>query len=78
MVNRNDANIARRVDRKSGTLAINSRHFASEEFSSRNRQIKEPLSTDELIISLANAYENKRARQVSEWERRQHFRQVAL
>ena len=26
-------------------------------------------SADEIIVSLANAYENKRARQVSEWER---------
>lgn len=26
-------------------------------------------SADDIIISLANAYENKRARQVSEWER---------
>ena len=26
-------------------------------------------SADEIILSLANAYENKRARQVSEWER---------
>jgi len=26
---------------------------------------------DELIVSLADAYENKRARQVNEWERRQ-------
>jgi len=27
---------------------------------------------DDLIVSLANAHENRRARQVSEWERRQH------
>lgn len=27
------------------------------------------LSADEIILSLSNAYENKRARQVGEWER---------
>lgn len=27
--------------------------------------------TDDIILSLSNAYENKRARQVTEWERAQ-------
>ena len=27
------------------------------------------FSADEIILSLSNAYENKRARQVGEWER---------
>lgn len=31
-------------------------------------------SADEIILSLANAYENERARQVSEWERVQKSR----
>jgi hypothetical protein len=31
-------------------------------------------STDDIILSLANAYENKRARQVTEWERSQATR----
>lgn len=31
-------------------------------------------SADDVILSLANAYENKRARQVSEWERVQASR----
>ena len=31
-------------------------------------------SADDLILSLANAYENKRARQISEWERVQASR----
>lgn len=30
--------------------------------------------TDEVILSLSNAYENKRARQVTEWERTQATR----
>ena len=31
-------------------------------------------SNDDIIMSLANAYENKRARQVTEWERVQTTR----
>ena len=31
-------------------------------------------SADDIILSLANAYENKRARQVTEWERLQTTR----
>jgi hypothetical protein len=31
-------------------------------------------SADDIILSLANAHENKRARQVSEWERAQTSR----
>ena len=31
-------------------------------------------SADEIIVSLANAYENRRARQVTEWERDQATR----
>lgn len=38
--------------------------------SSRSPSKNDPIN-DELIITLADAYENKRARQVNEWERRQ-------
>ena len=31
-------------------------------------------SADDIILSLANAYENRRARQVTEWERTQATR----
>jgi hypothetical protein len=40
--------------------------------SARSQQ-KDNLFNDDLIVSLADAYENKRARQVNEWERRQHI-----
>lgn len=33
-----------------------------------NRHPKHNFSSDELIVTLANAVENKRARQVNEWE----------
>ena len=37
---------------------------------------KENTPNDELIVSLADAYENRRAQQVSEWERRQRVAKV--
>lgn len=38
-----------------------------------------PNPNDEVIVTLANAHENKRARQVTEWERSQplYLRQTA-
>ena len=44
-------------------------NYISDTFSSGRSQPKNNLRFDELIVSLANAYENRRARQVSEWER---------
>ncbi len=35
------------------------------------RKLTRPADIDEIIVSLADAYENKRARQVSEWVVRQ-------
>ena len=46
--------------------ALNSRAFAFGKTRSGDN-----LIGDDLIVTLANAYENQRARQVSEWERRQ-------
>ena len=37
--------------------------------SSVSRSSASKLNSDEVIMSLANTYENKRARQVGEWER---------
>jgi hypothetical protein len=44
--------------------------------SSGRSHSKENILNDDLIVSLADAYENRRARQVSEWERRQHVAKV--
>ncbi|MEO8649638.1 MAG: hypothetical protein ABI539_10780 [Acidobacteriota bacterium] len=35
------------------------------------KTFKEALENDEMIVTLSEAYENKRARQVGEWERAQ-------
>ena len=47
---------------------VNSR--SAHDRSSVNRNLRSnPNPSDEDIVSLANKYENKRARQVTEWER---------
>lgn len=63
MVNRFDSNIARTPDSTSNA----SLKFSSP-LSLRSTDT-ESFSSDELIRSLSDAYENKRARQVFEWER---------
>jgi hypothetical protein len=59
------------------TLAV--LDYISELLSKPTPQSKENPKTDELIVSLADAYENKRARQVFEWERvrRQNIKRAA-
>ena len=44
---------------------------AKEPHVSEPPRSKENILSDDVIVSLADAYENKRARQVNEWERRQ-------
>ena len=47
---------------------VNHRITHDRSSTSRNSR-SNPGSSDEVIVSLANKYENKRARQVTEWER---------
>lgn len=66
MVNRTNHNIAREIDKRTekDTTALTYQSLAA----SKN-QSKDSFFTDDLIASLSNAYENRRARQVVEWER---------
>lgn len=77
MVNRNNTNVNREIDKlnENDTLAVLS--YISELLSSRKLQSKENPLNDELIGSLSDAYENKRARQVTEWEKRQRVQRAA-
>ena len=59
MANRNRTEIANRNQKDSTT--------SPQLLSSNRQQIKE--KNDDLIVSLAERYENRRARQVGEWER---------
>ena len=63
MVNRKNTNVAR------DTRRINENETSTQLLSTRQPSQRERSSNEDLIGSLANAYENKRARQVSEWER---------
>jgi hypothetical protein len=53
--------------------------YISDILSTRNPKPLENLPNDDLIVSLSDAYENKRARQVFEWERvrRQNVQRAA-
>ncbi|MBK6749186.1 MAG: hypothetical protein KA956_01020 [Pyrinomonadaceae bacterium] len=68
MVNRNETNTARPNDRNL-TTSNKLEHFPAQ----RSKNI------DDVIYSLANRPENRRARQVTEWERLRHqtFRAAA-
>lgn len=62
MVNRKNTPIARDIDRRH-------ENESSKQLLSALTPKRERSNNDDLIGSLASAYENERARQVSEWER---------
>ena len=63
-----------KLTRQDAATAIN---YISETLSSRRSQTKDNPRIDDLIVSLSNAHENRRARQVTEWERHQNIQPVA-
>ena len=69
MVNHSNQNIAAEIGKlnEKETLAV--ANYVSQILFSRSTKSKENLSNDDLIAALSDAYENKRARQVFEWER---------
>jgi hypothetical protein len=67
MVKHKDTTVGSEVDKLNEQDAAVIISHALSSGRSRDKYI-----SDELIVSLADAYENKRARQVNEWERRQH------
>ena len=69
MVNRINEHAERNRDKltRQDAAAIN---FISDTFYSKRSQ---PRSIDELIVALANAHENRRARQVTEWEKMRQY-----
>ncbi|MDQ6787964.1 MAG: hypothetical protein M3033_14255 [Acidobacteriota bacterium] len=79
MVNQANKNIASQIDKlnENETLAVV--NYISQLLSKRISRQKENSVGDDLIGSLADAYENKRARQVVEWERlrRQNVQRAA-
>ncbi len=69
MVSPIERNVTSELDKlnDNDTLAVLS--YISELLSSRRTQSKDSAPNDDLIVSLSDAYENKLARQVNEWER---------
>ena len=79
MVNISNKKTAGEIDKlnENETLAV--LNYISELLSARLSKPKDNPVNDDLIVSLQDAYENKRARQVFEWERvrRQNYRRAA-
>ncbi|MBC7900141.1 MAG: hypothetical protein H7070_08820 [Saprospiraceae bacterium] len=76
MANKTNTNVARTKD-NSNQKENAFQHYSARRLSSRKSQSKENPLNDDLIVSLSDAYENKRARQVTEWERRQNVQYAA-
>lgn len=69
MVKQTSQTIASQIEKlnDSETQAVAS--YISQLLSGRISQSKNNVTSDDLIVSLSDAYENQRARQVFEWER---------
>jgi len=80
MVKRTNQNIASEIDKlnENETLAV-LQYISQLLFARISKQKSSNLQSDELIVSLSDTYENKRARQVFEWEkvRRQNVQRAA-
>lgn len=80
MVKRTNTNVAIEIDKLNENETSAVLDYISQVVSSRKTKSKDNLNTsDDLIVSLSDAYENKRARQVFEWEkaRRQNVQRAA-
>lgn len=76
MVNRKNRNVAKEIELLNKPETSAKSEHISKPHSARQSKSKE---NDDLIVSLSDAYENKRARQVFEWERirRQNVQRAA-
>jgi hypothetical protein len=71
MVKRIDKQVDNEVDKLNEKDAKAILTHARNSLTSGKTRSNESNYSDELIVSLADAYENKRARQVNEWEKGQ-------
>ena len=69
MIKRKNNRVASEIDKLNDNETSAVLDYISELLSSRTPKPIENLPGDDLIVSLSDAYENKRARQVFEWER---------
>ncbi len=68
MVNRINTQIDSEIDRLTRRDAAAINYISETVSSSKKSRLNDNPRFDELIVSLANAHENRRARQVTEWE----------
>jgi len=68
MVKRTKTNAAGEFNKSNENETLAARESFSKLPSNRTSKSKENSLNDDLIVSLSDAYENKRARQVVEWE----------
>ena len=68
MANRKSTNVAVELDKLNEADAASAIAYISQLLSSPKPKSKESSINDPLILSLSSAYENQRARQVTEWE----------
>lgn len=69
MVKQINNTVASEIDKLNENESLAVLGYISQLLSKRISKQRENLPSDELIVSLSDAYENKRARQVFEWER---------
>jgi len=69
MVKQTSQTIASQIDKLNENETRAVAGYISQLLSTRASKQKENYSNDDLIVSLSDAYENKRARQVFEWEK---------
>ncbi len=69
MVNQTNQTIVSEINKLNEHETAAVAGYISQLLSNRISKQKENFSNDDLIVSLSDAYENKRARQVLEWEK---------
>ena len=79
MVKQTKHNIADEIDKLNETETLAVVNYISQLLAKRISKQSENSTNDDFIVSLSDAHENKRARQVFEWEkvRRQNVQRAA-
>lgn len=79
MVNQTNTKVASEINKLNEKETSAVLDYISSLITKRISKSKESTLNDDLIVSLSNAYENQRARQVVEWEsvRRQNYHRAA-
>jgi hypothetical protein len=69
MVKQENTSVANEINKLNENESLAVLDYISTLLTKRSSKSKNNQSNDDLIVSLSDAYENKRARQVFEWER---------